>query len=43
MKECLKTNGIDMLHETKLVEADPYSPRLRILMGRLGNRHYPRS
>jgi hypothetical protein len=43
MKQCFKANGIEMFRETKLVEADPYSPRLRNMMGRLGNRHYPAS
>jgi hypothetical protein len=36
--ETLTSNGVDANHEVKDLEADPYSPRLRELVGYLGNK-----
>lgn len=38
--EQFRSNTVDVVHEVWLVEADPYSPRLRDMMGRMGNKHY---
>ena len=43
LKNRLTTKGIDILREVRLIEDDPYSPKLRDIMGRLGNNHYRES
>lgn len=43
IQERLICNGVAMLQETELLEADPYSPRLRDLMGYHGNKTYRES